>query len=96
MEINSFVGVYEKCLEKEVCQQLIKGFEDHKHLPGFRENSPIQKSSKRKDEAVFFDTIVIANMNGGTPYLEPAITAFNEKLQTCFNELIENYALLDS
>ena len=96
MEINDFVGVYEKCVEKKVCEQLIKGFEDHKHLPGFRENNPVQKTSNRKDDATFFDTILIRNMSGGTPYLTPTITTFNEKLQNCFDEYIQHYALLDS
>ena len=86
MEINDFVGVYEKCVEKKVCEQLIKGFEDHKHLPGFRENNPVQKTSNRKDDAAFFDTILIRNMSGGTPYLTPTVTTFNEKLQNCFDE----------
>jgi len=96
MEINDFVGVYEKCLEKDVCDSLIKGFEDHKHLPGFRESNPMQKTSSRKDEAVFFDSILITNMTGGTPYLGPTVEAFNSKLQTCFDEYISHYALLDS
>tara|TARA_B100000131_G_scaffold155727_1_gene151168 strand:- start:1228 stop:1821 length:594 start_codon:yes stop_codon:yes gene_type:complete len=95
MEINDFIGVYEKSVEKEVCDQLIQGFNDHKHLPGFREGSMTQKSSLRKDESVFFDSITIMNMMGGTPYLVPTINTFNDRLQTCFSDYIENYALLD-
>ena len=75
---------------------MIKGFEDHKHLPGFRENNPVQKTSNRKDDAAFFDEILIRNMSGGTPYLTPTVTTFNEKLQNCFDEYIQHYALLDS
>ena len=95
MEINDFVGVYEKCVEKKVCDQLIKGFEDHKHLPGFRENNPAQKTAGRSDAAVFFDSIWIRNMSGGTPYLGPTVESFNSTLQTCFDEYIQHYSLLD-
>jgi len=91
MEINNFIGVYEKELEKKVCQNLIKHFGDLKSMPGVREDSGENKNTRRKDEACFFDEIALKNR--GYQNAAEDVQKLNERLQKCFEEYTLNYGI---
>jgi len=91
MEINDFIGVYEKQIDSRICENLIKHFKHFKHLPGFREDSGENKGLNRRDEAVFFEEATLKNRQFGSASGD--IGKFNERLQKCFMEYTTQYGL---